>query len=248
MSWADHFFGSKYYLKTHLPVLTDEKTRSEVDFIYRAMELSENSEILDLPCGHGRHSILLSDYGYKVTGIDNQPEFIEIAKNNSKNENVQFFLGDMREIDFEGKYDAVLNLFTSFGYFSENDNFEFLKKMIKALKIGGKLMIDTVNRERTMQSTGELNQAWLVYPPDNITFLVNNTFDIFTSRMYSEQVIIDNGEKFQQNQDIRLYSFTEINMYLKILGMQVKSIFGGMNGSEYNIDSPNMVIIAEKVK
>ncbi len=248
MSWTEQFFG-KYYLPTHLPVLTEEKTKAEVDFIEEALELKKGSTILDIPCGHGRHSLLLAERGYKVTGLDNQEDFLNIAWENVRNiPNINFIKMDMREIAFKNEFDAIISFFTSFGYFSEQENFDFLKSMAKALKKKGKIIIDTVNREWTLGHTNAsaTDQAWIIYPPENVTFLANNMFNIFTGRLISEQVIIDKGERYEQIQDIRLYLYTEMKTLLKLVGLEIIATYGNIDMTEYSINTPNMIIIAEK--
>lgn len=241
--WTDTFFG-KYYLRTHNPILTESKTLEEVNFIEKVLGLPEGSKILDIPCGHGRHSNLLAQKGYDITAIDIQEEFIELAK--KENSSVKFCIQDMRKIDYDEEFDAVINIFTSLGYFNESENVLVIKKMAKALKRGGKLLIDTVNREWIMNHTGEIDQAWMLYPEDNLTFLANNTFDVFTSRMHSQQLIVENGVRHNQEQDIRLYTFTELKLILEIHGMQVLDVFGNFKGEDYTVDSTNMIILAEK--
>lgn len=241
--WTETFFG-KYYLRTHSPILTETKTLEETNFIEKILDLEANSKILDIPCGHGRHSNLLSQKGYDVTGIDIQDDFIELAK--QENTNANFIIQDMRNIDFNEEFDAVITMFTSIGYFNDTDNALVLKKMIKALKRGGKLIIDTVNREWIMNHTGEIDQAWMLYPDDNLTFLANNTFDVFNSRMHSHQLIIENGIRHTQEQDIRLYTFTELKLILEIHGMHILNVFGNFKGDTYTVDSTNMIILAEK--
>lgn len=246
MSWTEKFFG-KYYLQTHLPVLTETKTTEETDFIEAVLKLSKGAEILDVPCGHGRHAIQLAHRGYRVTGVDIQEDFIALAKEESEGvEGLHFQVADMRSISFDNEFDAVLNLFTSFGYFSEPENLAFLRAMAKSLKKGGKLLIDTVNREWAMHHTGTINQAWLVYPPDNIAFLANNMFNVYTGRMTSDQVIVDNGERYEQMQDIRLYTYTEIRTLLRICGMEITASYGNVYQEEYSAATSNMIIVAEK--
>jgi len=246
MSWTEKFFG-KYYLQTHLPVLTETKTIEETDFIMEALKLDKGAAILDLPCGHGRHAIKLAQRGYNVTGMDIQADFITLAKEEAgEQENLSFLSGDMRKISYDNEFDAVINLFTSFGYFSEQENFDLLRSMSKSLKKGGKLLIDTVNREWAMNNTGTVNQAWLVYPPDNIAFLANNSFNVYTGRMISDQVIVDNGERYEQMQDIRLYTYTEIKTLLSFCGMEISASYGNVYQDEYSAASSNMIIIAEK--
>jgi SAM-dependent methyltransferase len=242
--WTETFFG-KYYLRTHNPILTEKKTNEEVDFIEKILDLPKESKILDLPCGHGRHSVLLSQRGYDITGIDIQENFIKLAQ--EENSSAKFLLQDMRKIDYKNEFDAIINMFTSLGYFDENQNALVVKKMSQALKKGGKLLIDTVNREWIMNHTGEIDQAWMLYPDDNLTFLANNTFDVYTSRMHSQQLIVENGERHTQEQDIRLYTFTELKLILEIHGMQVLDVFGNFKGEDYTVDSTNMIILSEKI-
>lgn len=241
--WTENFFG-KYYLRTHNPVLTEKKTLDEVDFIEKCLELEKGAKILDLPCGHGRHSIMLSERGYDVTGIDIQEDFINMAL--EKKSNAKFSVGDMRKIDYEEEFDAVINMFTSIGYFDDGENALCLKKMIKALKRGGKLLIDTVNREWIMHHTGDIDQAWMLYPDENLTFLANNTFNVFTGRMHSNQVIVDKDIRHHQEQDIRLYTFTELKLILEIHGMEVIEVLGGFKSEEYTVSTNNMIILAQK--
>lgn len=248
MDWNDHFHGEKY-LDLHLPLLTEYVNNADVDFILDVLNLTEGSEILDLPCGFGRHSNILSEKGYKVTGIDFKEHFIELAKKNrdEKGLNTNFIVGDMRSLDFENKFDAVINFFTSFGYFNDNENFETIKGISKSLKIGGKLIIDTINREWAINMARENGLIWLLYP-DNKVFLANNRFDILNGRWISEQIIVENGESFEQEQNIRLYSYTEFSFLLNVVGLRIIESYGDMDKAPYNIKSKNMILIAEKYK
>jgi len=240
------FFNTKNYLKTHIPLLTDDLNNREVDLLEDLLELQPGAKILDLPCGFGRHSLLFGERGYQVTGIDNSQDFINLAKEKAKGkENITFIKDDMRKIDFEGEFDAVLNLFTSFGYFSDEENFQMAGKMAKALKPGGKLIIDTLNREWTMLQSRENGLVWLLYP-DNTVFLANNRYDLFSGRWFSDQVIVEKGQSSKQYQDIRLYTFTEIALYLKQFDLKVINVFGDLERNEYQVKSRNMVIVAQK--
>ncbi len=250
MSWTDDYHGPKY-LDLHLPLLTDEVNISDVDFMLDVLDIPQGSEILDLPCGFGRHSNILAEKGYKVTGLDNQEHFIDLAKKNSEekglSDKVSFVVGDMRKLDFENQFDAVINFFTSFGYFDDNENFETLKGMARSLKVGGKLLIDMVNREWAINMTRENGLIWLLYP-DNRVFLANNKFDILKGRWLSEQIIVDKGEATDQHQDIRLYSYTEYAFLLNVVGMKIIEAYGDTDKSDYSLKSRNMILVAEKIK
>lgn len=128
--WWQTLFDEKY-LSTYIDRLTPEQTTKEVDFIVSTLDLEKGAKILDLACGHGRHSLELAKRGYRVTGVDYSEHFINIAKENAKKENVNvtYTQGDMREISYKDEFDAVVNIFTSFGYFKDDsDNVKVFKK------------------------------------------------------------------------------------------------------------------------
>lgn len=249
MEWMDNFFGDQY-LNTHLPMLTEEVNHQEVNFIENILNLPINSTILDLPCGYGRHSNLLAKRGYKVTGIDYKDAFIQLAKKSSVeldvSKNVNYILEDMRVINFEQEFDAVINLFTSFGYFDEADNFKSLQNMSKALKKGGKLVIDCLNREWAIKETLRNKQVWLLYP-NNQVFMAMNNFDIMTSRWISDQIIVNKGKANKVMQSVRLYSYTEFKFLFNQVGLKIVEVYGDNEKSEYTVDSSSMIIMAEKL-
>jgi len=246
MTWTENFFGD-YYLKIHLPLLTDDLNNNEVNLLEDILKLQKGAAILDMPCGFGRHSNILAARGYNVTGLDYKEEFINLAKENSNGlENVKFIQGDMRKIEFENEFDAVLNLFTSFGYFSDAENYETLQGISRSLKKGGKVIIDMINREWALSQTKENGLVWLLYP-DNKVFLANNKFDIFNGRWLSDQIIVDKGQSFKQYQDVRLYTYTELNFFLSQVGMEIVECYGDLNKEPYTTMSRNMIVVAEKL-
>jgi len=246
MTWDKDFFG-QYYLPIHIPLLTEEVNSSEVDFIEKVLSLPIGSEIMDLPCGFGRHSNILAERGYQVTGVDYKDEFLQLAKENCKvPDKVNYIQMDMRELTFENKFDGIINLFTSFGYFTEDENFRTLLGMAKALKPGGKLVIDMLNREWALNQTRSNGLVWLLYP-DNKVFLANNKFDIYNGRWISEQIVVDKGIPFEQHQDVRLYSFTEMKFLMAQAGMEVIGVYGEKDLSDYSVDSKNMIVVARKL-
>lgn len=138
------------YLDTYLPDLTPERTKKEVDFIIKSAKLRPAEKILDLACGHGRHSIELSSRGFsRITGLDYSTIFIQKARADADKAKVavEFLEGDMRNLPFTEKYDVVLSLFTSFGYFEDKQNQAVLGQMAKVLKLGGRLLLDVMSAE-----------------------------------------------------------------------------------------------------
>jgi len=107
------------YLYFYKDVITVERTKKEIEFLVKELELDKPMKILDLACGHGRHANRLAELGHSVTGVDITLGFLEIAKRETKEKGVdiEYIQGDIREISFMEEFDRVLLLFTSFGYF-----------------------------------------------------------------------------------------------------------------------------------
>jgi 2-polyprenyl-3-methyl-5-hydroxy-6-metoxy-1,4-benzoquinol methylase len=116
------FFG-KNYMKEYGKELPPERTKSEIDFAEKVLKLKKKAKILDLGCGHGRHSVELALRGYKVTGQDLNKYFLKLAEDSSKESgvDVRWIRSDMRKIPFKHEFDAVVNLFTAFGYLENDD-------------------------------------------------------------------------------------------------------------------------------
>ena len=122
--WYRSFFG-KEYLDIYGHLLTEENSEAEAEFVMRALDLKPGDRVLDLCCGTGRHAVPLARAGLKVTGLDLSEEYLTIARSAAYEADVEVRLvqGDMREIPFRGEFDAVVNMFTAFGYFdSEADD------------------------------------------------------------------------------------------------------------------------------
>lgn len=144
-NWWQEFFD-EHYLKLY--DFEDVVTKQEVEFIIKELNLKKEDKILDLCCGNGRHSLTLAKKGYSVVGIDYSSFLISEAKRSAKDiglDNI-FIRKDMRKLNFKNVFDAIVNLFTSFGYFEKDEeNEEVLKCVYNALKPSGKFLIDTVN-------------------------------------------------------------------------------------------------------
>jgi SAM-dependent methyltransferase len=131
------------------PQITEERNRQEVDFLRQALDLPPDTQLLDLACGTGRHAIGMAKAGYQVTGFDFNSHYLEIAARNAEQEGVavRWMVGDMRELEFDGAFDGVYSFFTSFGYFSDAENEGVVERLVRALRPGGRFLIDMANRD-----------------------------------------------------------------------------------------------------
>ena len=147
--WYRSFFGQDY-LDVYGHLLTEKSSEAEAGFVIRALDLKPGDSVLDLCCGTGRHAVPLAKASLKVTGLDMSEEYLAIARFAAENAGVdiRFVQGDMRDIPFRGEFDAVVNMFTAFGYFdSEADDQRVIDGASAALKPGGRLLLDLLNRD-----------------------------------------------------------------------------------------------------
>ena len=143
----DQVFGDDY-LHFSEDLLTDERSDIEVEVIVRLLDLQPGMRVLDVPCGHGRIANRLAQFGCEVVGVDSSARFLDVARRAGRP--VDYQLLDMREFTPDGPFDAVVNWFTSFGYFDDDTNRTLLASWRRALGPGGKLVIDHQNRQRLL--------------------------------------------------------------------------------------------------
>ena len=243
MYWWQKFFD-EHYLKVYEEL--EKRTSREVESIVKMMDLKPKANILDLCCGYGRHSIELAQRGFKVTGYDLSDFFLQKAKKDSAalGLKIEFKKGDMRRLPFEDRFDAVVNIFTSFGFFdTEKDDLKVLKGVCKALRKKGLFLLDLINREQQIRNFQR--RRWR--PERDFTMLEDNFFDLFTSRLETTRTLLfQNGKRREYSISLRLYSFAEILNLLKKAGFVLESVYGDFDFTEYSLDSPRMILISRK--
>jgi SAM-dependent methyltransferase len=243
MEWWRKYF-SEDYLKLYKHDIAE--TTREADAIIRMLQPEPEANILDLACGFGRHSVVLAQKGYHITGYDLSESFLNKARELAETLKVSIDLkqGDMREIPFENQFDAIINMFTAFGFFdNEQEDLKVLKGVHKALKPGGQFLIDVINRETASQA--EMPRRWI---KENHAFLLEErVFDFFRSRLeLTNLLILQSGEVKQANYSIRLYTLTEMLELFNASGLVLIDVYGDFSGALYNANSPRMILVAQK--
>jgi SAM-dependent methyltransferase len=220
-------------------------TDQEVDFIISTLSLPPGSEILDLHCGYGRHAIELAKQGFRVTGIDATPEILDFAIQRAATETVaiQFLLCNMRDVDYFQQFDAVINMFAAFGYFSDEENGDVMKRVAASLRPGGYLLIDLLNREWMVNNN--LNRYWRHPNGDFVlSYKVELKQGIVTMKRVLTNILTD--KKINCEFVLRTYLLSEVVTLLEKYGMKVKETFGGFDGRAYATEAPRMIILAQK--
>lgn len=240
--WRTHFEDNP----THRPAC---QIKSQIEGVERFLNLEPRSRVLDLACGAGRQTLELARRGHRVLGVDSSAEPIAQARAAAREErlNVHFVKTDIRQIPYRAEFDAVINLFTSFGYFpQERDDLKALEAVRKGLKPGGKLLMDLLNKEWLMRhfephfwEQGEDGQGAVVL--DQISF------NFETGRLDNHRTIVGkDGTRLPSYVGFRVYTLTEIKNLIARAGLVYRQSWGGFDGSAYGMDSSRMILLAEK--
>jgi len=244
-AWWEVFFDDDY-LRTVRPP-TREQISRQCDFIEQRLALKPGATLLDVCCGLGLHVLELASRGYLGVGLDLSLPMLSRASEEAQSRSlrVNFLHSDMREMSFEGAFDAVLCLGTSLGYFDEDTNRKILERLYRALKPGGLLLLDLVNRDHVIRS--QPNLIW--FEGDGCVCMEESEFNFFTSRLHIKRtVILDSGRQTENEYSLRLYSLHELGQLLNGIGFRVKEVSGrdALPGVFFGQESPNLVIVAER--
>lgn len=220
-------------------------TVQEIDFISKVLNLPPQAAILDLYCGYGRHAIELAKLGYQVTGIDATADFLDIASQKAMEAKVDvvFVQQDMRELNYQEKFDAVINMFAAFGYFSDEENAQVLQRVANSLRPGGLFLIDLLNREWMVRNN--LNRYWR-HPNGEYVLSYKVELQQGITTMKRQLINQVTGVKTQYEFVLRTYSLTEMKNILEHAGLKVKTTYGGFDSCPYNADAQRMIILAQK--
>ena len=246
MEWFEEWFDSPLYEKLYA-YRDDAEAELLANNLESVLPLGEYHKILDLGCGRGRHSINMARRGYKVTGIDLSEAAIQKAKKRSKNLglDIEFLIGDMR-IPLERKFDAIINVFTSFGYFEDDDeNVKVLSAMRYMLHPESKLVMDYLNA----------NQVIRAYVPhergktDDISYEITRFIEQGTINKKMEFFLGEPSKKMVYKERVKLFDLNWFEKHMEEIGIRIIQTYGDYDFGEYNqMESPRLIIIGEVVR
>ncbi|MGB1270028.1 MAG: class I SAM-dependent methyltransferase [Flavobacteriaceae bacterium] len=217
-NWFASWFDTKYY---HL--LYKDRNDSEAEMfmthLTNFLNLPEQGSVLDLACGKGRHAKYLNSLGYNVTGVDLSKNSINTAKA-YENDTLQFHVHDMR-VPYAQKFDAVFNLFTSFGYFDdENDNIKALQAIQKSLNDTGFGVLDFMNVDYIIEHLVPEETKTVEHIDFHIKRFVKDGF------IYKEIRFTDAGKSHFYTEKVQAITLNDFERYFEQAGINLLAIFG----------------------
>jgi SAM-dependent methyltransferase len=243
--WFEEIFDEDY-LRT-LPFLTPQATQAEAQFVIDVLSIQPGAQLLDLGCGYGRHAMELAARGFHLVGLDlSLPLLLRGADEAQRRGlSINFVHADMRELDFDAQFDGVYCLFSTFGYFDDETNKKTANAVARALKPGGRFVIEVLNRDYVI---GELpTRVW--WEGDGCVVLEEVEFNYFSSRIHSNRsVVFDDGRQIEQEISVRAYSLHELGKLLHSAGFRVVEVSGSVHtrGRYFGNQSRHIIVVAEK--
>jgi len=243
-TWFKDWFNSPYYHRLYF----NRDVTEAAAFINKLIDYIQpapGSKMLDVACGKGRHSMLLSAKGFDVVGIDLSGDSINEALKNESN-NLHFYQHDMRLPFWINYFDYAFNFFTSFGYFKtqrEHDN--SIRTISSSIKLRGFFVMDFLNVHFAEDHVVHHSEKEI----DGVNFILTKWYDEthFYKKIEVEDEVLE--EPLIYTEKVAKFSLGDFTDMFAYHGLQIKEVFGDYSFSNYHIHtSPRLIMIAQKIR
>jgi D-alanine-D-alanine ligase len=238
--WWRSWFGPGY-LALYDDYLA-ERTPVEIDRLEALLALRPPQRILDIPCGQGRHAIELARRGYDVTGVDLSPFLLKVADERARVDGVRvrWLAGDMRQPIAGERFDVVLNLFTSLGYFAdEADDGKVVAAAAAMLVPDGRFLLEVINGERLMARFEE--REW--FTVGQAAVVERRSLDRSARRMVVERTVSTPNDTEVNLHAIRLYGGRDVSAILRSAGFGRVDLYGDWSGEPLTSESLRVLAV-----
>lgn len=253
---SSQFFG-KFYLEgddsiegflKKKKLSLDERTQIEVNGVVNLLNLKGGESILDLPCGYGRHSIELAKKGFKVTGCDLNPTHLEKARRKAElaNLEINWLLGNMLNVEITAKFDAIINMFYSFGFFeNDKDNLQVLRNFYQNLKPGGQFLFHTdVNIPYLLSGEYKTYEERIL--SSGAKLIIRDEYHIETKRINGSWTILRGKDEVKKSYSVRVYDTEEFTDMCESVGFRETRCYSDWEKTPYSPKNEEMMIVAIK--
>ena len=270
-SWTETLFDGVYVIAEGLQ-FTNAVTARECDLMSGLLELKPGQRILDLACGHGRHAVEFAKRDLKpLVGLDYSLEALEYARQDAARQGliVDFVQGDMRDLHFDTEFDAIYNMFSSMFYWDDTVHLKILKGVLKALKPGGRFLIDVYNRDVKVAEkilakhriVGRLQHIRRV-----LSFIKRRTIHLFTGGGKPfihkvtqtefdpergvfhgvKHIMIEGKPTIKNRIEVRVHTLTELRALMEDAGFEIEKVVSSPDGGALRLSSPRWIVMARR--
>lgn len=217
----------------------------DIEHAMALLKLEPSARICDLCCGVGRHSLELARRGFQVTSVDRTTRYLDQAKAKAEAEglDIEFVHQDARDFRRPGSFNAIINLYTSFGYFEEpRENIAVLENIYASLKSGGQLLMELMGKEvlaRIFQERDWRQEDGAILLEER---KVGKNWEFIESRW----ILFKDGKKYEHTFYPKLYSAVELCEMLSRCGFREMETFGGLDGSPYDQNANRLTVLGHR--
>ena len=243
--WSEIFDDD--YLYFYAERLDAAHSDRETDRILQLLDLPAAATVLDAPCGHGRIANRLAVQGFEVVGLDSNERFLARARSDAAAAglDVEYVHGDLRALPWSGRFDAALNWYTSFGYFDEHDNRRVLTGYRRALRDGGRLVIEHINRDALIRQMPAGGGPLIALTERGDDLMIDRVhFDLAAACSRTERIIVRGGDVRRIRFSLAQPSISELSVRLREAGFSKVSAMDAA-GEALQVDSRRMVVVAQ---
>ena len=240
----DAFFGD-FYLRAYAGEQRDSEAAAQALAAAALARCPEGGELLDVPCGFGRHAVPLAEAGYRVTGVDRSESLLEEARRRADGRaRPTLVRADYRTLPFaDESFDSALNLFSSLGYLGDEADTEVLAEIRRVLRPGGRLVIETMHRDLLVREFSETD--WRLAGEGRL-LLEQRTFEAATGVAQVTQTLVDpGGSRESRSYSLRVYAATELLAMVARAGFAGARAHGDLDGSPFTVGS-RLVVVARR--
>jgi ubiquinone/menaquinone biosynthesis C-methylase UbiE len=238
----DAFFDD-FYLRAYADDERDAEAEAQALAAAKLAGCPADGEVLDVPCGFGRHSIPLARAGYHVTGADRSKILLaEAERRAAGGRSPRFVHADYRDLPFkDASFDAALNLYTSLGYLGDEEDTKVLAGIRRVLRDGARLVIETMHRDRMVQMATD--RHWRLMGEGRL-LLEQSTFDPASGVAQTTQTLIDGaGRRESRTFSVRVYTATELIAMIARAGFSDVKAYGTLDGDPFTL-ATRLVLVA----
>ncbi len=243
--WWESYFDAQYLLE-YEPIFSLARDRADVARLIEILGLPSGERLLDVPCGQGRHAHLLAEAGFDVTGLDYSKHLLDIARKRGTGASLRYVEGDMRTLPakWSGRFAAVLNLFTSFGFFMDPaDDVRVIREFARVLQPNGVMIWHGGSRDGVMARF--LARDWWK-AADGTMVAHERTFDSLSGILTIRSHWAGKRANGEREHRIRLYTASRLAEICRTAGLIVEEAFDGWSSAPLSRRSSEMVLVARK--